>query len=67
MARGAGGGQRVQDRAAGLRCLLPEEPRGRGDALVEESEDDLVLHARFLITLAHLEPAAGDQGDAPLP
>jgi hypothetical protein len=42
---GAGGRKRFQHRAARLRRLLAEEPCGRGDSLVEEAEDDLVLRA----------------------
>jgi len=35
--RGSGGGQRVQDGAARIGCLLLEEPRRRGNPFVEES------------------------------
>ncbi len=44
MAGEARDGQRVQNRAARL-GRLDEEARRRGDLLVEEPEDDLVLHA----------------------
>ena len=55
------GGAEHQHRPARLRCLLPEQPGRRRDSLVEEAEDDLVLHAHCLP-----RPLAPDQTFAPL-